>query len=303
MSVSLEESKHKYLLSYNDTNMEITVRLGEESAPIKAIYEMMTQQHLTVQDLYVSEIAELFMQLVQQMLNEKKNQTDNVLLSSEANSLMEFVLIAAQLLKEKARMLSNKYTNLAEYGFGYDDDEYFDDGDGYESPTVQEMLKGYIHDVEVVMEDLKERETLNRFFAKPLEQFQKAVISYIDFDLDKLWQAIVSVQGAYSVRQEQQMGVTIVKERSSVSGKVYTLKVLLTTHERMPINDLLEDTGSMDEKICLFLAILQLLKTQVAIVDVDGEGDKMENYYLCVNPNWDRQIDQSGGEKDEFDND
>ena len=118
---------------------------------------------------------------------------------------------------------------------------------------------------------LRGYERLNRFEREPVfsEDDYKLVIK--NFSLDKMIAAFMLMLEKAELEEKVAPEKMIPKERFSVADRMLAIVEALRANHTVSLNDLIEEGYSKLEIINTFLAVLELVKQQVAAVEQDAE--------------------------------
>lgn len=221
--------------------------------PIDLLVKMVKESEINIMDIFVSDITEQYLKYVA------------TLKELDYEYVAEYITLAATLIEIKASRLLPDYLEN-------------DDADSELEQSKQQLIS----DLEKAMllqmpEKLKPLEQRNLFYGQPLfeEDDYKLVIK--DFELEKLIEAFKTVLENVEFNISQNEPKTISKESISVSEIIKNVSGILRTEEKIAFFDLFEKNYSKLEVINTFLAILELIKMQIAIASQD---EITKNIYL-----------------------
>lgn len=243
----------------NSSLEDVKFHLDNQSfeGPIDLLVQMVKESEIDIMDIFVSDITG-------QYLNYVKNMKE-----LDYEYVSEYIIMAATLIEIKASKLLPDY--LAEE----------DDMNELEMTRValmSEIEKALLMQAHEKLEPLEQH---NLFYREPMfeEDDYKLVVN--DFSFDKLISAFKEVlEKAEFESAEALQPKTIVKERFSVEDKIKDLAGRVRTEDKLDFYSLFDENYTKLETINTFLAILELLKMQIAMAEQD---DTTKNIYIIHN--------------------
>lgn len=235
----------------NSTLEDVKFHIDNQSfdGPIDLLVNMVKESKINIMEIFVSDITRQYVEYV-------KN-----LKELDYEYVSQYIIMAATLVEIK----SSKVLPVDE-GFG----DYADE--------IHEMEKQLISDVEKRMllampEKLKPLETLNLFYNEPVYDEKDYKLIATNLTLDKLLDAYKLVLERIEYHSTDNVPKTITKETFTVADKVKEIASAIRTENNINFFSLFEKTYSKVEIINVFLAILQLIKKQVARARQIENGD------------------------------
>lgn len=245
--------------SIGDVSYQLEVL--DSPKPLDVILDMVKEAKISIRDIFIADITEQYLRYVEQL-----QQTDYEYLS-------EFLVFAATLLEAKSSHMLPRI-------------EYLDDQE--DALSADERLIIQLENYKLFKESaekLADLEILWRFYREP--KFTEDDYRYIvtDFNLDKLINAFKSILEKVELRSKEETAPkTIEKETFTIADSVKTIIDLIRSEKKVNFYSLFGETFSKAEVVVVFLALLEVIKRQIATFEQIPEGDII----LSHNANGDR---------------
>lgn len=227
----------------------LSYHLYEEDVALDKLLDILKKDKVAIRDIFISSITEQYLAYVVSLTKEEKDYDD----------ISSFLVLAATLIELKAASLLPK----PEF------EEYEDDG-----LSDEELF--YLRAEEYAAyrdaaEKLRSYEILNRYYREPVfgEDDYKVVIK--DFSLQKMIEAFSRMLERAEFEEDHTAEKTIEKERFSVSDRMVDVVEALRALSLIKLNDLFEPGFTKLEIINTFLAVLEIVKQQIAAISVEGD--------------------------------
>lgn len=164
----------------------------------------------------------------------------------------EYIKIAATLLEIKARACLPKV----------EEEEYYEE---YEDDPEEELRRKILmfQLCKEQAEKLKARETLNKFYRKPMFTSADAKIVVNDFSFDKLIEAYGKMLLRVIEKEQRMLTKKIQKDRFTVADKIEYISKFILKNKCVVFNKLFEEDITKSEVITTFQALLELMKKQI----------------------------------------
>lgn len=240
----------------------------EFEGPLDLLVTMVDKEEMDIREIPISKLTDQYLEYI------------NGLEQIDYEYAAEFIAMAARLIKIKSFILIPR----PEEEVCEEQEEIYRDFEEYK------MFKG-------LAEKLKSGEVLNRFYREPqyTEDDYRVVIK--NFDLDKLTSALLKVMDRIETSIQAPKPREILKEKITVAQKMGYLKELMLKYKEVCFFDLFSDDSTVSDVLNTFLAILELLKEQIAVAEQpDAFGDIM----IRVNDNFDFTIEGDGAHVEEY---
>lgn len=237
----------------------------EFDGPLDLLYSMIKQAKVDIRNIFLTDITKQFVDYVQSMV--EKNY----------DYVSEYVALAAELVELKS------YTLLAET----ESTESYDSFDDYYSS--EEMLylkletKDAFEQLKIAATELQESETLHRYYAEPRfsEDDYNTIIK--NFDINKLISTFAKLlersEFAKKKAELKSKPKIVIKERFSISDKLKEIANVIVEKKKVSFFTLIDKNFTKLEIINTFLAILELLKRQVAFAYQENDFADIELRY------------------------
>lgn len=229
---------------------QYTYHLEEQEfeGPLDLLLTMIKEAKIDIRDIFISDITNQFVTYVQN-LPEK-----------DYEYMAEYIAMAATLIAIK----SAKFLPKANF-----DEEEIDILEQDEE-ILYLRIEAYKKFKEAA-EKLQTMETLYRFYRKPqfTEKDFRAVAK--GFDLEKLIECFKALLDRIEHLDKGEEEKTIIKERFTIADKILEMTRLIQKHKRLSFYSLFKQDYSKTEMINTFLALLEILKKQIAYAE-QAEG-------------------------------
>lgn len=238
--------------------MEISFRLDSFEGPLDLLLHLIEKNKMDIYDIQISTITDQYMEYLARM-------------GREAETMSEFLVMAATLLDIKARMLLPK-DPVAE--------------DGEEDPRaelIQQLLEYKLY--KYMSLELKDREIHASRAMFRASSIPDEVLSYqapvdLDFflqgvDVSKLKAVFDDVmrRSREKLNDEAVRFGKINREPISLSEKLVSVREYVQTHRKFSFRKLIEEQVSRENIIVTFLAVLQLMKDGVVVAVQESPDD------------------------------
>lgn len=227
----------------------LSYHLYEEDVALDKLLDILKKDKVAIRDIFISSITEQYLAYVVNLTKEEKDYDD----------ISSFLVLAATLIELKAASLLPK-PEFEEYeDEGLSDEELF--------YLRAEEYAAYRD----AAEKLRSYEILNRYYREPVfgEDDYKVVIK--DFSLQKMIEAFSRMLERAEFEEDHTAEKTIEKERFSVSDRMVDVVEALRALSLIKLNDLFEPGFTKLEIINTFLAVLEIVKQQIAAISVEGD--------------------------------
>lgn len=228
---------------------EVTYHLENQEfdGPLDLLLTMVREAKIDIRDIFITDITNQFVAYVQSL--------------TEMNYeyIAEYITLAATLLAIKsARFLPKTEVEDEEEG-GISEEENL-----YLRIEAYKKFKD-------AAEKLHGMEVLHRFYRMPKfsEKDYRAVVK--EFRLDRLIECFKMLLERIEHLDKPEEEKTIIKERFSISDKIIEITKIIRERGKLNFFSLFERDFTKIEMINTFLALLEILKKQIALAE-QGEG-------------------------------
>lgn len=240
--------------NYSD---DISFRLKnlEFEGPLDLLVTMVDKAEMDIREIPIAELTDQYLEYI------------NGLEEIDYEYAAEFIAMAARLIRIKSFILIPR----PEEEVCEEQEEIYRDFEEYK------LFKS-------LAEQLKPSEVLNRFYREPqyTEDDYRVVIK--NFDIDKLTQALLKVMDRIETALQSPQPREILKEKVTVAQKIGFLKEIMLKYREICFFDLFTGDSTAEEVLNTFLAVLELLKEQVATAE---QPDAFGDIIIRVNENYD----------------
>lgn len=236
-----EESKH-------------SVKLDVFEGPLELLLHLLKKNKVSIYDIPIVKITEQYFEYM------------NTLKEFDIEYSSEFVVIAAELLYIKSKMLLPKREEEAE------DDPRAD---------LAKRLADYQR-MKVVSEFLKEKEFSDYYnFYKEPDVLPKREADYSDqsFEIDVLFQAFLSVLDKSERKApppKSAFGGVVGRAMVSVKSRADFIRTKLNTKKKVTFTSLFDNDDSRQSIIATFLALLEMIKLEIVKTKISGNDIYLE---------------------------
>ena len=262
--INLGEVKvtENYLKKF-DASESYKVRLSNFEGPLDLLLYLIKDSKLEIENIKLASITE-------QYLNYMKD-IDKVDMENAA----EFIEVAATLVEIKSKsMIPQEQDKIKDE----DDPEWI----------LLQRLKEYKLYKEA-SEKMKTQEIANRMYKLPDEKVNDFRNVLTQMTVDGLIKAFTNLLTKAAVREVVQEERTIEKDRWTVEEKIFEIKTIVSTCEKIKFDELVGEDFSRGEIITLFMAMLELLKLQVINV---SQEEMFGEIQIIKGENFDGQFGQ-----------
>ena len=245
------------LLSKFDTSESYKVRLSNFEGPLDLLLYLIKDNKLEIENIKLASITEQYLDYMKDI--------DKVDMENAA----EFIEVAATLVEIKSKSMIPQ------------EQEKPKDENDPEWLLLQRLKEYKLY--KDASEKMKSQEIVNRMYKQPDDKCNDFRNILAQMKIDGLISAFTNLMTKAAVREVVQEERTIVGDRWTVEEKIFEIKTILTSCEKIKFDELVGGDFTRGEIITLFMAMLELLKLQVINVNQDemfGEIDiiKGENF-------------------------
>jgi segregation and condensation protein A len=226
-------------------------KLDNYEGPLDLLLDLIKKAKMDIMDIRLSVITDQYM-LYMRSLDE---------LDMERAS--EFITMAATLLEIKSKsVLPTEQVDVEQ-----------DDTERNLILQIQEykLLKE-------ASERLQLQENINRMFKKPDPTVGQVRFVLPQMQMDALIEAFIEIMGKMERKIKAEQPKEIQKDRFTVAEKIASIKDAILIRKRIKFTELFEEGQTKSELINIFLALLELMKTQVVRVQQQGIFGDIEIY-------------------------
>ena len=235
----------------NSTLEDVKFHIDSQAfdGPIDLLVNMVREAKINVMEIFVSDITRQYVEYV------------NTLKELDYEYVAQYITMAATLIEIKASKVLPADDET---------DEYHEE--------LRETERQIISDVEKRLllsfpDKLRPMETLNLFYNEPEYDEKDYKLVAKDLTLEKLLDAYKIVLEQIEYHATDNVPKTIQKERFSVADKVKELSERVRSETKVRFFDLFEKNYTKLEVINVFLAILEVVKQQIAEAQQEENGD------------------------------
>jgi segregation and condensation protein A len=212
--------------------------------PLDLLLALIREAKIDIKDIFVSEITNQYIEYVAQMD------------ALDLDYISEFIEMAATILEIKSKKLLPKIEKEKT------DEEVRD----------EEWLIRRLQEYKIFKETaevLKKQETLDVFYREPDYNENDYKTVFKNFSMEKLVEAFAVILHREGRRGDENLTRKIIRERFTVANRVIFITELLRDKRKINFFSLFDDDYSKLEIINIFLAVLEILKKQLACAEQD----------------------------------
>lgn len=217
--------------------------------PIDLLVNMVKEAKIDIMDIFVSDITS-------QYINYVKTLTE-----LDYEYVSQYIILAATLIEIK----SSKLLPLQE-----EYDEYQEEVSLMEQQLISDLEKRLLLELP---EKLRPRETINLFYPEPEYSENDYKLLATNLTLDQLLGAYQLILEKAVLEESAKTPKTITLERFTVAEQVKKIASDVRAQKEVRFYDLFEKNYTRQEIINVFLAILEVVKKQVAVAKQTEDND------------------------------
>ncbi len=229
----------------------LSYHLYEEDVALDKLLDICKRDQVAIRDIFISDITGKYLEYVVSLSSQDKDYDD----------ISGFIVLAATLVEIKANSLLPKAEEVdADLEDLTDEQLFFLRAEEYEAYRN-------------AAEKLREYEILNRFYRDPVfgEDEYKLVIK--EFSLQKMIDAFSRMLERAEFEDDHTTEKTISSERFTVADRMLDIVEALRAYHKIKLTELFERGFSKLEIINTFLAVLEIVKQQIATVEADPDKE------------------------------
>lgn len=231
----------------DEDTQKYSFKLDNYEGPLDLLLDLIKKSKMDIMDIKLGTITDQYVLYLQQLEE----------LDMEKAS--EFLTMAATLLEIKSKsVLPTESLNIEE-----------DDPEKNLILQIQEykLLKD-------ASEQLQFHENINRLYKKPDDDVGKVHYVLPQMQIDMLIESFVEIMSKFNKKVKSNEPKNIEKDRFTVAEKIASIKDAILIRAKIKFSELFEQDQTKSELINIFLALLELIKTQIIKVkqgDIFGE--------------------------------
>ncbi len=238
----MDELEIQNLESLNEADATgIKVKLDQFEGPLDLLLQLIKNAKIDIHEIFISKITEQYLEIMKDIEN------------LDVEKASDFIDMAATLIEIKSKKLLPKPEII---------DENAEDP---EQKLIRQLEEYKIF--KEASEKLKQIEDVDKFFKEPEKAASGFRYELGDLSFEKLIDAFSMLMHKVSAKSEEIQEKKIVKDRFTVAQKIAQIKDGLLKKKRFMFSELFDEDYSKSEIINTFLALLELLKNQMIIVN------------------------------------
>ena len=224
-----------------DDNDGIKFKLDQFEGPLDLLLQLIKNAKIDIHEIFISEITEQYLAIMEDI--------EDV----DVEKASDFIDMAATLIEIKSKKLLPKPEII---------DENAEDP---EQKLIRQLEEYKIF--KEATEKLRVIEDVNRLYKEPEKEAGNFRYELVDLSFEKLIEAFSALMHKVSAKSEEIQEKKIVKDRFTVAQKIAQIKDGLLKKKRFMFSELFDEDYSKSEIINTFLALLELLKNQLIVVN------------------------------------
>lgn len=253
----------KYLSKF-DASDYYKVRLSNFEGPLDLLLFLIKDSKLEIETVKLASITEQYLDYMKDINN------------LDMENAAEFIEVAATLIEIKSKSLIPQ------------EQEKEKDENDPEWLLLQRLKEYKLY--KDASEKMKSQEVVNRMYKLPDEKVNDFRNVLKQMNIEGLISAFTNLMTKAAVREIVQEERTIEKDRWTVEEKIFEIKTILSTCDKIYFDELVGDDFSRGEIITLFMAMLELLKLQVINF---SQEEMFGNIQIIKGENFDEQLGQN----------
>ena len=230
---------------------QYSFKLDNYEGPLDLLLDLIKKSKMDIMDIKLALITDQYILYLKSLE------------SLDMEKASEFITMAATLLEIKSKsVLPTEQAELPE-----------DDPERNLILQIQEykLLKE-------ASERLQIQENINRFYKKPDDEVGKVHFVLPQMQINLLIDAFVEIMSKFDRKVKNAEPKSIEKDRFTVAEKIASIKDAIMLKEKLKFTELFELDQTKSELINIFLAVLELMKTQIIKVKQDSIFGEIEIY-------------------------
>lgn len=217
--------------------------------PIDLLVSMVKEAKIDIMDIFVSDITSQYIKYVK------------TLRELDYEYVSQYIILAATLIEIK----SSKLLPIQE-----EYDEYQEEVSFMEQQLISDLEKRLLLELP---EKLRPRETINLFYPEPEYNENDYKLLATNLTLDQLLGAYQLILEKAVMEESAKTPKTITLERFTVAEQVKSIAYSVRTQKEIKFFDLFQKDYTRPEIINVFLAILEVVKKQIAVAKQTENND------------------------------
>ncbi len=224
-------------LSKFDASEYYKIRLDNFEGPLDLLLYLIKDSKLEIENIKLASITEQYLDYMKDI--------DKVDMEKAA----EFIEVAATLVEIKSKAIIPQ------------EQEKVKDENDPEWLLLQRLKEYKLY--KEASEKMKTQEIANRMYKLPDDKVNDFRNVLTQMNIEGLISAFTNLMSKAAVREVVKEERTIVKDRWTVEEKIFEIKTILTTCDKIKFDEMVGEDFTRGEVITLFMAMLELLKLQV----------------------------------------
>ena len=234
----------------NSSLEDVKVHIANKDfdGPIDLLAKLVSESEIDIMDIFISDVISQYIEYIKKL---------SIL---DYDNMSEFILYASLLIKIKANKLTPQ-VNVDEDDFDYEEAE---------NEIIEEVREKLLKECP---EKLRPLEVINVFYPEPVYDENDYKLVTKNMTLDKLLEAYKLLIEKNEIEKKLPQVQEIVRERFTIIDKYLEIKDVLTKSKRVSFFSLFRSDFTKLELINCFLAILQIVKNNVAFAEQAEDND------------------------------
>lgn len=222
--------------------------LKDFDGPLDLLLQLIREKNIDILDVKISDITDQYFEYMKHISE------------IDMDVASDFLAMAAMLLEIKSKSLLPV-------------EEELEDEEDLESQLKRKLLEFKMFKDQA--EKLRELETMNRFYRMPQYSESDVRLSFVNFNLKKMIDTFAKMLAYFPVEKAQEVTKKVEKEKFTVQEKLEHLSQNLVEFKKLDFYKLIGKDSTPQEVLNIFLALLELMKIQIAIAEQNPENDNI----------------------------
>ena len=237
-------------LSKFDASEYYKIRLNNFEGPLDLLLYLIKDSKIEIENIKLASITEQYLDYMKDI--------DKVDMEKAA----EFIEVAATLVEIKSKAMIPQ------------EQEKVQDENDPEWLLLQRLKEYKLY--KEASEKMKTQEIANRMYKLPDEKCNDFRNILTQMNIEGLINAFTNLMSKAAVREVVKEERTIVRDRWTVEEKIFEIKTILATCDKIKFGEMVGEDFTRGEIITLFMAMLELLKLQIINVKQDEMFGEIE---------------------------
>ena len=232
------------MIEETEVDNSFTYKLENFEGPLDLLLEIIKKNKMDIEEVRLADITSQYLEYMAGVE------------SLDMEKASEFILMASTLIEIKSKSLMPRIEETP-----------------VEEENSEELILKRLKEYQLfkeTAENLKKYENINHFYREPDQMANNVKVVLKDMVMDHLLDAFVNLMTKTDKAIIEKEPKKITRDRFTVAEKLASIKEVLKWKKEVKFEELFEEGQTRSELINIFLATLELLKTQYAKLKQDG---------------------------------